>query len=147
MALSSTSHEFPEHDHETPQLGMQAESAGTLLGRLINEMTTLFRKEVALAKVEINESIAKVKTATFAMMAGGAVLFAGVMVILAGIILLLAEFIAPWLAAFIVGAVLALIGYLMLLGGKDKFDIDSLKPERTQESLRKDKEMITRRVS
>ena len=144
---SSISHEVSEHDHGTRPLGTQEESAGSLLARLVHEMTTLLRKEVALAKAEINESIAKVKTSIFAMIAGGAVLFAGAMVTLAGIVLLLAEFIAPWLAALIVGALLALVGYLMLLGGKEKLDMGALKPERTQESLRKDREMITRRVS
>ena len=147
MALSSSSHEFSGREPDSVHAEAQAESAASLIGRLASEMTTLFRKEVALAKAELNEAAAQVRTATLAMAAGGAVLFAGIMVLLAAIVLLLAEFMAPWLAALIVGAVLALAGYLMLQGGKEKFDLAVLKPERTQESLRKDKELITRRVS
>lgn len=123
----------------------EMESTGGLLSRLMSEVATLFRKEMALAKAELTQAATQTKRGVMAMAAGGAVLFAGGVILLAALVLLLAEFLAPWLAALIVGAVLALVGYTMLQIGKKKFTPATLKPERTQESLRKDKDVITRR--
>jgi preprotein translocase subunit SecG len=61
--------------------------------------------------------------------------------------LFLAQYMEAWLAALIVGAVVAIVGFIMLQSGKKKLDAGSFTPERTQESLRKDKEMVQRRTS
>jgi len=113
----------------------------------MGELTTLFRKELALAKAEFSQAADQTKTALIAMAAGGAVLFAGALVLLAALVLLLAEVMAPWLAALAVGLVLAVIGFVMLQRGKQKLEPGMFKPERTQEALRKDKEMVQRRTS
>jgi len=123
------------------------ESAGALIGRLMSEATTLIRKELALAKAELAQAADQTKTALIAMAAGGAVLFAGALAVLAALILLLGEFVAPWIAAGVVGLILAICGYLMLQSGKQKLDPGAFKPERTQEAMRKDKKMIQRRTT
>jgi hypothetical protein len=124
----------------------ESATMSSLLGRLFGEFTTLLRKELALFRAEMNEALATTKTAVIAMAAGGAVLFAGVMALLAAVILLLALVMPAWLAALIIGVVLMIAGVLMLLAGKRKLDPAALKPERTQEALRKDKHLVQRRV-
>jgi Putative Actinobacterial Holin-X, holin superfamily III len=51
-----------------------------------------------------------------------------------------------WLAALIVGAVVSIIGFVLINSGKNKLDPAVLKPERTQHALQKDKEMVERRI-
>jgi xanthine/uracil permease len=79
--------------------------------------------------------------------AGGTIIFAAVLVLLVAIVLLLAKFMEPWLAALVVSVVLAVIGFALIQTGKKKIDPASFKPERTQDALRKDKEMVQRRAS
>jgi hypothetical protein len=51
-----------------------------------------------------------------------------------------------WLAALVVGALVSIIGFVMINSGKNKFDPSALKPERTQHALQQDKEMVERRM-
>ena len=130
-----------------PREAREQESAVSLLRRLLNELSILFRKEIALAKVEASEALSQAKTAAVSMAAGGAVLFGGFLVLLAAAVLALSDVVADWLAALIVGGLVAAIGYVMIHGGKKKFDPSSFKPDRTQHALRQDKEMVQRRMT
>jgi len=117
-----------------------------LLRRLLNEVSTLFGKEVALAKAEVTEAFSEAKAAAISMASGGAVMFAGVLVLLAAAVLALRLVVADWLAALIVGGIVTAIGYLMIHSGKKKLEPTTFKPERTQHSLQQDKEMLQRRL-
>lgn len=118
-----------------------------LLRRLADDLSTLFRKEIALARAELKVSLNEAKTGIASVAAGGAVLFAGFLVLLAMAVLALAEVMEPWAAALIVGAVVTIVGFIMLQAGRKKLDADSLDPSLTRESLRKDKEMVQNRTS
>ena len=132
---------------ESSRVDREPDSAAGLLSRLMGEVSTLFRKEIALAKAEVSEAASEAKAGAISLVAGGALLFAAVLVLLAAIVLLLAERMDPWLAALIVAVVVAVIGFVMIQSGKKKLDPSSFKPERTQDALRKDKEMVQRRAS
>ena len=121
----------------------ESDSTAGLLSRLVGEVSTLVRKEIALAKAEVSEA----KAGAISIAAGGALLFAAGLILFAAIILLLAEVMEPWLAAFIVCAVVGIIGFILIQSGKKKLSASSFTPERAQESLRKDKEMVQRRAS
>jgi putative superfamily III holin-X len=69
------------------------------------------------------------------------------MVLLAAAVLGLATVMAPWLAALIVGVVVTLVGATLFLVGRKAADPGSLKPTLSVESLRRDKEVITRSAS
>jgi len=133
--------------NESSRVDREPDSAAGLLSRLMGEVSTLFRKEIALAKAEVSEAASEAKAGAISLVAGGAILFAAVLVLLAAIVLLLAERMDPWLAALIVAVVVAVIGFVMIQSGKKKLDPSSFRPERTQDSLRKDKEMVQRRAS
>ena len=124
----------------------ERESAIGLLRRLVDEFTVLFRKEIALAKAEVAQGFSQVKAGVISMASGGAVLFAGFLVLLAAAVLGLSNLMPDWLAALIVGAVVSIIGFVMINSGKNKLDPAVLKPERTQHALQKDKEMVERRI-
>jgi hypothetical protein len=125
----------------------QRESTRGLLSQLADELTTLLRKEAALARVELSDALSQAKTGITSVAAGGAVLFAGLLVLLAAAVLGLSNVLEPWLAALIVGAVVLIIGFVMLQMGKSKLEPSAFRPERTQSSLRKDKEMVQRRTA
>jgi hypothetical protein len=61
--------------------------------------------------------------------------------------MLLYHFLSPWLGALIVGAILSVIGYVMLQNGRKEIKATTLTPERTATSLQRDKEMVKEHVS
>jgi type IV secretory pathway TrbD component len=75
------------------------------------------------------------------------VLFAGFIVLLGAAVAALALVMDTWLAALIVGGVVALIGLMLLLKAKKSLNPESMVPNRTIESLKKDEEMVRRTVS
>ena len=132
---------------EASRIDREPDSTAGLLSRLMGEVSTLFRKEIALAKAEISEAASEAKAGAISLVAGGAIVFAAVLVLLGAIVLLLAERMEPWLAVLIVAVVVGVIGFVMIQSGKKKLDPVSFKPERTQDALRKDKEIVQRRAS
>ncbi len=124
----------------------EGESTADLLRRLLDDAATLIHKELALVKTEVSEALSEAKVAAISMATGGAVLFAGILVLLAAAVLGLAHVVADWMAALIVGGIVAIIGFVMIQGGKKKLEPSAFKPDRTQNALRKDKEMMQRRM-
>lgn len=117
-------------------------SIGTLLRELAHEVPALLTKEVALAKSEMRENLQQVKEATAAVATGGAVAVSGLVILLMAVVYALSNVMAPWLAALLVGAGALLIGFAMVSAGKKKMDANALTPDRTVDSLRKDKNAI-----
>ncbi|MHB0765033.1 phage holin family protein [Stutzerimonas sp. NM35] len=129
----------------TPEPGMRPEndsSVGGLLRQLTHEVPSLITKELALAKVELTESIRATKAGAASVASGGAVLLGGFIILLMSAVYGLSEVMAPWLAALIVGGVVVVIGLIMVSAGKKKFEASSFKPERTLHSMNKDKEAV-----
>jgi hypothetical protein len=122
------------------------DSTTGLVRRLMSDVTLLFRKELALASSEIMHAVEDAKSGAGAMVSGGAVLYAGLLFLLGAATLGLANVVAGWLAALIVGGVTALVGYVMLHGGKKKLEARSLAPQRALDSLRKDADTVRRQV-
>lgn len=125
----------------------EAQSAIGLLRRLTDELSTLLRQELALATAEIARSLRLMLGAAASVAAGGAVLYAGLLAMLAAAILGLATVLQPWLASLVIGAAVAFIGLVLVLAGVRSLDPSTLKPSRTAQSLRRDKDVITRRPS
>lgn len=119
-----------------------SKSVPGLLKDLANDITSLFTKEVALAKSEINHSIGETKAAVISMISGGAVLYAGFLFLLLSAFIGLSNFIDPWMAALAVGGVVVVVGFIMLSTGKKKMESAAFKPEHTINSLRKDREVV-----
>ena len=114
-------------------------STKELVQALSEQTSTLVRKELALAQVELKE---KGKRAGLGGgMFGGAGLLAlyGLGALFAAIIMLLATAIAPWLSALIVAVVLfSAAGILALTGKKEVERATPPKPEQAMESTSED---------
>ena len=97
----------------------QERSIGELFGQLTQDLSLLVRQETQLAKTEIQEKISRASRDLVALAAGGIVALIGGFAITAAVILLLVDPIGlePWLAALLVGVLLAGGGYVMLQRG------------------------------
>jgi len=92
-------------------------SVGGLLRQLTREVPSLFTKELALAKAELNESLRATKAGAASVATGGAVLLAGFIILLMSAVYFLSTMMEPWLAALIVGVVVVGIGMIMVSAG------------------------------
>lgn len=119
-----------------------ASSVPGLLRQLANEATTLFSKELTLAKVEMSETIDEAKKGVASMISGGSVLYAGLLFILLAAVVGFAQIVEFWVSSLIIGAVVAVIGLIMIQSGKKKVQPSSLKPEHTLNSLQKDQQAV-----
>ncbi|MFP3342183.1 phage holin family protein [Halomonas sp. SIMBA_159] len=123
----------------------KSSSMGTLLSTLLNEVTALVRGEAALAKAEMSEKTHQAMAGLGAIATAGAVLFGGFLTLLAALVMLLNGVLPPetrpWLSAVVVGAVVTLIGVVMLKAGLKSLNAQGLMPNRTMNSLRTDKAM------
>jgi MFS family permease len=137
----------PSNAETSSYSARESDSTAGLLSRLLGDVSTLLRKEIALAKAEVSQAASEAKAGAISVAAGGALLFAAALILFAAIILLLAEVMEPWLAAFIVCAVVGIVGFILMQSGKKKLSASSFKPERAQEALRKDKDMVQRRAT
>jgi hypothetical protein len=126
-------------------------SITSLLKELRDETTTLFRQEIALAKTEMSEKASKAGKQAASIGAGAAVLMAGALVLLLGVAALLywalvamgvSHYVSGWLAPVIVGGVTALIGYGMVQKGVSTLKHMSVVPEKTVDSIKKDKQWL-----
>lgn len=97
----------------------------------INDGVELVRKEVQLAKAEINEKVSQVQTGIVSLVAGGLVGFVGLIFLGHAAVAYLIPFSNPALAALIVALVLLTVSILMLALAKGKLRADELKPHRT----------------
>jgi hypothetical protein len=113
----------------------------------MDELATLFRQEMALATAEVTGALTQLTVGVVSVATGGLVLFAGFLVLLASAVLGLSNVVEPWLAALIVGAIVAVVGLTMVYAGRRKIDPSTLKPRRSSESLQRDKEVLTRSAS
>jgi xanthine/uracil permease len=95
----------------------------------------------------VKQSVNDAKQGAVSLASGGGVLYAGLLFLLLAAMLGLAEVMPAWLAALIVGGVVVIIGLVMVKSGSSKLQPSSFSPDRTAESMRKDKEMVARQTS
>jgi Putative Actinobacterial Holin-X, holin superfamily III len=119
-----------------PGRDVSSASVGELVGEVAQDLSTLMRQELALAKAEVKEEAAKAGKAAGMLGAAG---FAGYMVLLFASIAAwwgLAEVMAKGWAALVVTAVWAAIGAVLFMAGRRRMREVNPKPERTAETVR-----------
>ena len=116
---------------------------GDLVKQLSEQTSTLVRKELQLAQLEMTEKAKRVGIGAGLFGGAGLIALYGLGALIATIILALATFLAPWLAALIVTVVLfAIAGIVALIGKKQVSQGTPPKPERTIENVKKDVETV-----
>jgi hypothetical protein len=125
----------------------QDRSIGELFGQLTQDLGLLVRQEAQLAKTEVQAKVSRATTDLVSLATGGVVALIGALALTAAVILLLVDPVGlkPWLAALLVGVLMAGIGYVMLKGGlRDLTQIDPA-PRRSVESIKEDIQLAKER--
>ena len=121
--------------------GLPDKSAGTLMKEVTEDLSTLIRKEIELAKQELGESVsAKVKGVAIISIAAVLGFFALIFVLLAvrdGF----NEFLPAWAADFATSAVLIAVGAMGALFAKKKLSTP-ISTELTKLNVREDLETL-----
>jgi uncharacterized membrane protein len=115
-------------------------SIAELFGNFSQDMALLVRQEAQLAKTEMQQKLSKVTTDLVSVAIGGIVALVGGLALTAAIILLLIDPIGvtPWLAAFIVAALLGIVGWVLLQRGLKDLKRTDPAPRRTIETIKDD---------
>jgi uncharacterized membrane protein len=118
----------------------QERSIGELFGELSQDVAMLVRQEAQLAKTEMQQKLSKVTSDLVSLAAGGIVALVGGLALTAAVILLLVDPVGmkPWLAALLVGAVLGIVGWVLLQRGMKDLKRTDPTPRRTVETIKED---------
>ena len=113
---------------------------------LWRETSTLVHDEVELARVEVAGKVDQVGNGIAVIATAAAILCSGFVILLLAAVNALAlampENTAPWLAPLIIGAIVMIAGLVALSKGRHDLKARNLRPERTLQSIRRDREMV-----
>ena len=122
-------------------------SVADLFGNVVTELSTLFRKEVQLARAELGEKAEQATGAAASLAIGGVLLLAALIFLLQALVALLVYLgVPPGWAELIVAVAVGLIGYLLLRGGLNRLKASNLVPSRTAEQLSRDAAVVKEQV-
>lgn len=124
------------------QARREERSLGELFTELTQEISNLFRQEVALAKTEMTQKASKAGKDVGFIAAGGAVAFVGFMALVTAAIAALASALPLWLSALIVGVIVAIVGYVFVQRGMSALKTMNMAPEQTIDTLKEDAEWM-----
>lgn len=124
-----------------------ADNLGAMVGSIIEDLQGIVRGEVQLAKTEMKEEASQMGKG--AGMAGAGVFFGlvGFIFLMLSLTYLLNKWVEMWIAAGIVGLVLAIIAAILVMSGKSQISDANLKPDKTIESVKEDKEWASRQMN
>ncbi len=125
------------------------DSIGALIRGILNDLRTLVREEIALARVELREQAGRARAAAMSFgIAAAALAFGGVFLLIAiafGIADLLNW--PVWAGFLIVAVLLSLVGLVTLSAGRKQLQSFSPVPEETVTTLKENSEWIAKRLS
>ena len=119
---------------------------GQLLGDVATDLQDLVRGEVRLARAEIDQKLDRLITSAIWLGGGALVAFAGLVVFLMGLAAILGLFMPAWLALFLVGAAIIVVGGLVARSGLEQLSLKSLVPDQTASSLGKDVRVVKEHI-
>lgn len=125
-----------------PDAGLRRESFGELLSQLASNSAALVRDELELARKEVSEKIAVVRSGIVIVAAGALVALVAILTLTAAAVIGLSNYVGAGKSALIIGGGLAIIGSTTTVVGLGRIKHTSLKPEQTIASLEEDKEWL-----
>lgn len=128
-----------------PPGGDDTRSLGDLLSTLTSQISTLFQKEVELARTEIKHDVRQAGRAGAAMGAAGGAAYMAVLLLSFALAWGLGEFLPVWAGFLIVGALYGVVAAVLYSRGKQRLDEFDPKPEQTIDTLKEDMEWARNR--
>lgn len=126
-----------------------------LLGGLAADLSTLFRKEIQLAKAEASEKVSDAMAGAISILIGAVLALGALGVLLSALVLLLAAFLnnlgmdailANAVSAGIVTIVVGLIAWMFIARGRSALSASNLNMNRTAASLGRDADIVKERL-
>lgn len=118
---------------------MTTRTPTNILSDVMNNASRLVRREVDLARAEVDENLRQAAVAIGLIVAAIVILLVALNVLAGALVAAITELgvTAGW-SALIVGGVFAVIAILMLLKGKNDLSATSLAPTKSARNLRRD---------
>jgi hypothetical protein len=114
-------------------------SIADLFGDVVGQLTTLFRKEIQLARSEVAEKISNAVSGIGILVGGAVIMIAALGIVFHALALWVVFFdLPPQWAYLVVGVVAAFGGYLLIRTGLGGISPENLKPTRTVDQLQRD---------
>ena len=126
-----------------------------LLGGLASDISTLFRKEIQLAKTEASEKVSETMHGVVWLLVGGVLALGALGVFLSAVVSLLAAFlidqgmdptVAGAISALVVTAVVGIAGWIAFSMVMGMHPASNLNMQRTARSLGRDADMVKERL-
>ncbi len=128
--------------------GRDDRSLGELFGDLARETSTLVRQELRLAGTEMGQRATAVGKEVGVLVGGAVLVHSAFLVLVAAIILGLGDLGLPWwLAALIVGLVLAGIGAALVGRAQSAIKRADILPHHAIDTIREDQQWVKEQVS
>ena len=125
------------------------ETIGGLISGILNDLRTLVKEEIALARAELREQAGRARTAALSFgIAAGALLF-GAAFLLVALAVGIAELAGwpVWAGFLIVALLLSVIGFISFASGRRQIRTFHAVPEQTVTTLKENSEWIAKRLS
>jgi hypothetical protein len=119
---------------------------GELFSTLSNQVGLLFRQEMQLAQAEMTRKATRAGRNAVFIAIGAILANAALLALVAALILVLAQVMEAWLAALLVGVVLAIVAGILVKMGIDKLKEIDPAPRRTIETMRENKEWLSQQI-
>jgi len=127
--------------------GRDDRSLGELFADLARQTSTLVRQELRQAGTEMGQRVSGVGKDLGVLAAGAVVLHAAFLALVAAIIIGLADLgLSWWLAALLVGLVLAGVGYALVGRARAAIKRADVLPRHTMEQVREDQEWAKEQI-
>jgi hypothetical protein len=125
------------------------ESITGLIRGIFDDLSTLIREEIALARVEIREQVAKARTMAAALAIGAVALMFGGMFLLVAVALGVADLLnwPAWTGFLIVAVLLMAVGAVSLSSARSKLAKLHAVPVETMTSVKENSAWIAKRMS
>ncbi len=121
-------------------------SLTSLFMEFAQEIRQLIRQEFDLVRTEMSEKTVQARTGIIALVAGLIFGFAGFLVLLATAVIALSYFLPAWLSALIVTIATLIASLGCLLKARSTLSPENLKPRRTSETLRQEKNFVKEQI-
>ncbi len=129
------------------QIVKEERTLGELFSGLAGETGNLVRQEVALAQTELTQKATLVGKNVGFLVVGGAVGYAALLAILAAVIIGLANFVPAWASALIVGAIVAIVAFVLISSALNALKNTNLTPTQTVDSIKEDAKWLKNQVN
>jgi len=116
-----------------------------LINDVIDDSRNLVRGEIALARAEMEQKFERLAVAAGSIVGGLVLAFAALNVLLAALVVAIDKAgwgIPTWLAAVIVGGIVAIVALLLVRQGVKALSLKNLVPERTAANVQADARVV-----